>query len=386
MYLATSNLLFTQRVQPAPGSVALRSSRSADSSSNRDSTELSIKAAITCHSDYYGSENSKKCRVRPGNMSKDCEMLIIEGLVKQYGDFTAVDDVSFEANAGSVFGLLGPNGAGKSTLINCISGLLTPTTGHISVSGHDIVKDGKAARQSLGIVPQELALYDDLPAIDNLRYWGKAYGLRGKFLEDRVNDVLGYIGLADRASDLPKKFSGGMKRRLNFGCGVVHQPKVLLLDEPTVGVDPQSRAKLFDLVEAERDAGACVLYTTHYMEEAERLCDSLAIIDHGKTIAKGTVAELKSQLGARDALQLTGTFPVDATRSAVASLASSITDLEILSLDENTLMLTLSRASQHLPGIFDAISHAGGTVSETSLRSPNLETLFLLLTGKELRE
>jgi ABC-2 type transport system ATP-binding protein len=313
-------------------------------------------------------------------------MLVVEGLVKQYGDFTAVDDVSFEAGGGSVFGLLGPNGAGKSTLINCISGLLSPTTGRISVSGHDIVRDGKAARKSLGIVPQEIALYEDLPAVDNLAYWGKAYGLRGKALEERVADVLGYIGLADRAKDLPKEFSGGMKRRLNFGCGVVHQPKVLLLDEPTVGVDPQSRARLFDLVEAERAAGACVLYTTHYMEEAERLCDSLAIIDHGKIIAKGTVDELKSQLGARDALQLSGNFPVDTTKSAIASLASSIVDLEILGLDENSLVLTLSHASQHLPGIFEAISNAGGSVSETSLRSPNLETLFLLLTGKELRE
>ncbi len=313
-------------------------------------------------------------------------MLIVEGLVKQYGDFTAVDDVSFEASEGSVFGLLGPNGAGKSTAISCISGLLVPTSGHIAVAGHDIARDGKAARQSLGVVPQELALYEDLPAIDNLRYWGKAYGLRGKVLEDRVSEVLGHIGLSDRARDLPKEFSGGMKRRLNFGCGVVHKPKVLLLDEPTVGVDPQSRAKLFDLVAAERDAGACVLYTTHYMEEAERLCDSLAIIDRGKIIAKGTVAELKSQLGARDALQLSGSFPVDATRSAIASLASSITDLEILSQEEDTLMLTLSQASHHLPGIFDAISRAGGSVSETSLRSPNLETLFLLLTGKELRE
>ncbi len=313
-------------------------------------------------------------------------MLIVEGLVKQYGDFTAVDDVSFKAGEGTVFGLLGPNGAGKSTSINCISGLLAPTAGRIAVAGHDIVKDGKAARQALGIVPQEIALYEDLPAIDNLRYWGKAYGLRGKILEDRISDVLGHIGLTDRARDLPKEFSGGMKRRLNFGCGVVHQPKVLLLDEPTVGVDPQSRAKLFDLVEAERDAGACVLYTTHYMEEAERLCDSLAIIDHGKIIAEGTVAELKSQLGARDALQLYGSFPADATRSAIAVLTSSITDLDVLSLDEDSLLLTLSKASVHLPRIFDAISQAGGAVSETSLRSPNLETLFLLLTGKELRE
>ena len=313
-------------------------------------------------------------------------MLSVDHLVKQYGDFVAVDDISFDAAERTVFGLLGPNGAGKSTAINCISGLLTPTAGRIAVSGHDVVKDGKAARRSLGIVPQELAIYEDLPAIENLRYWGKAYGLRGKELEGRVSDVLEHIGLADRARDLPKEFSGGMKRRLNFGCGVVHKPKVLLLDEPTVGVDPQSRAKLFDLVEAERDAGACVLYTTHYMEEAERLCDSLAIIDHGKIIAKGTVAELKAQLGARDALQLNGQFPGDAIRDAVMSLVPGIADLEILSQADDSLLLTLSSASHHLPKIFDAISGAGGSVSETSLRSPNLETLFLLLTGKELRE
>jgi ABC-2 type transport system ATP-binding protein len=313
-------------------------------------------------------------------------MLVVDQLVKDYGDSRAVDDVSFDAGAGTVFGLLGPNGAGKSTAINCISGLLTPTAGRIAVNGHDVVKDGKAARQSLGIVPQELALYEDLPAIDHLRYWGKAYGLRGKGLEDRVATVLETIGLADRAKDLPKEFSGGMKRRLNFGCGVVHEPKVLLLDEPTVGVDPQSRAKLFDLVRAARDGGACILYTTHYMEEAERLCDSLAIIDRGKIIAKGNVAELKSQLGARDALQLSGRFPGDATKAAVDALAQDIPDLELLSQADESLMLTLTNASQHLPTIFEAISKAGGNVTETSLRSPNLETLFLLLTGKELRQ
>ena len=310
-------------------------------------------------------------------------MLHVENLTKQYGDFTAVSSVNFSAEEGKIFGLLGPNGAGKSTTINCISGLMPPTSGRISVAGFDIVKDGKKAKATLGVVPQELALYEDLPAIENLIYWGKAYGLRGAQLKARVDEVLGYIGLADRAKDLPKTFSGGMKRRLNFGCGIVHKPKVLLLDEPTVGVDPQSRQRLFEMVEAERDAGACVLYTTHYMEEAERLCGSLAIIDHGKIIADGTVAELKAQLGARDVLQLTGTFPAG-TGAAVA--ARQINKLEVLVEEEGSLTMTLSSASQHLPAIFDAVSDNGGSVKETSLRSPNLETLFLLLTGKELRE
>lgn len=310
-------------------------------------------------------------------------MLIVDNLTKQYGDLTAVDGVSFKASEGQIFGLLGPNGAGKSTAINCLSGLLPPTSGHISIANFDVVNEGKKAKASLGIVPQELALYEDLPAIENLNYWGKAYGLRGAALQERVREVLDYIGLADRAKDLPKDFSGGMKRRLNFGCGIVHKPRVLLLDEPTVGVDPQSRQRLFEMIEAERDAGACILYTTHYMEEAERLCNSVAIIDHGKLIAEGSVDELKSQLGARDVLQLNGDFP----EGLPATLGErGISDLEVLSQEDNVLTMTLSAASQHLPAIFEAITSAGGTVKETSLRSPNLETLFLLLTGKELRE
>jgi ABC-2 type transport system ATP-binding protein len=314
-------------------------------------------------------------------------MLKVEQLSKSYADFVAVDKIDFSAGKGQVFGLLGPNGAGKSTTINCISGLLKPTSGHASVAGHDVVSDGKAARQNLGVVPQELALYEDLPAIENLRFWGKAYGLRGSHLESRVAEILETIGLADRARDLPKEFSGGMKRRLNFGCGIVHKPSVILLDEPTVGVDPQSRARLFDMVEAARDAGACVLYTTHYMEEAERLCDSLAIIDHGKIIAQGTVDALRAQLGALDVLHLIGGFPVDAIKAAIDRLvANGLPDLAIISQEESSMTLTLSQASQHLPTIFAAITAAGGNVSETSLRSPNLETLFLLLTGKELRE
>lgn len=314
-------------------------------------------------------------------------MLAVENLVKQYGDFVAADHLSFEAAKGTVFGLLGPNGAGKSTAINCISGLLTPTSGRISVNDYDVVNDAKLARQSLGVVPQEIAIYEDLPAIENLRYWGKAYGLRGSELDARVEEVLTYVGLGDRARDLPKKFSGGMKRRLNFGCGIVHKPAVILLDEPTVGVDPQSRERLFEMVSAERDAGACVLYTTHYMEEAERLCDSLAIMDHGKMIAKGTVSELRAQLGARDVLQLSGSFPVEPSKAAMEKLqAESVQDLEIIGQGDDSLTLTLSDGSHHLPVIFERLSSAGGTVTETSLRRPNLETLFLLLTGKELRE
>jgi len=314
-------------------------------------------------------------------------LLQVDKLFKQYGNVVAVEGISFKAGKGSVFGLLGPNGAGKSTTINCISGLLRASSGTVTVGDFDIARESRSAKQLLGIVPQELALYEDLPAIDNLRFWGKAYGLRGDDLEARVNEVLATVGLADRARELPKTFSGGMKRRLNFACGVVHKPPVILLDEPTAGVDPQSRNKIFELVRAARDGGACILYTTHYMEEAETLCDSLAIIDHGKMIATGTVDQLRAQLGARDVLHLSGRFPSEAVRTGIAKLvAGGLHDLEILAQQELELTLTLSGGSQHLPDIFAALAAAGGHVKETNLRSPNLETLFLLLTGKELRE
>ena len=314
-------------------------------------------------------------------------MLRIQNLVKQYAELTAVAEVSFEAEAGKVFGLLGPNGAGKSTTIHCISGLLQPTAGRVTVAGFDVVAEPRQARQALGVVPQELALYEDLPAIENLRYWGKAYGLNGAGLDDRVREVLTHIGLGDRAKDLPKTFSGGMKRRLNFGCGIVHKPQLILLDEPTVGVDPQSRERLFEMVLQERDQGACVIYTTHYMEEAEKLCDSLGIIDHGKLIAQGTLDELRAQLGARDVLQLSGKFPEAETKQAVAVLANDgLRDLEVLAADDDSMTLALSAGSHHLPRIFTAISEAGGIVTETSLKSASLETLFLTLTGKDLRQ
>src|SRR5271154_2789333 len=226
-------------------------------------------------------------------------MIEVEQLRKQYGEVVAVQDVSFTAQPGEIFGLLGPNGAGKTTTIGCISSLLTPTSGHIRVMGHDVVRDGVAARRSMGVVPQEIALYDDLSADENLSYWGGAQGLRGAELRDRIRETLALTGLSDRAKEPIKRYSGGMKRRLNFACGVVHRPRVLLLDEPTVGVDPQSRVRLLELVREQARAGACVLYTTHYMEEAETLCDRLAIVDRGRIIAQGTLAELRAMLGGR---------------------------------------------------------------------------------------
>jgi ABC-2 type transport system ATP-binding protein len=306
----------------------------------------------------------------------------VNDLVKVYGDFTAVDHVSFRAEPGAIFGLLGPNGAGKTTSISCISGLLKPSSGQVRVLGHDVVTDGTRARQGLGVVPQEIALYEEVSATENLRYWGGAYGLSGADLKQRVQRALDLTGLVDRAKEPVKRFSGGMKRRLNFACGIVHEPKVLLLDEPTVGVDPQSRVRLLDLVREQSRQGTCVLYTTHYMEEAENLCDRLAIIDGGKLIAQGTLTELRAMTGERDILRLTGSFPQPQAADALKDLA----DAEIVQTDEGQLILTVKDASKRLPDIFAKLAQAGAEIRETTLNQPSLESLFIKLTGKELRE
>ena len=309
-------------------------------------------------------------------------MIEVREITKRYGELTAVDGVSFTAPGGGIFGLLGPNGAGKSTTIGCISGLLAPSSGRVTVLGHDVAADPRAAKAALGIVPQELALYEDLTAGENLAFWGAAYGMPRREIQARVVELLEVVGLADRRKEPVKKYSGGMKRRLNFACGVVHRPKVLLLDEPTVGVDPQSRVRLLELVRAEAKAGTCVLYTTHYMEEAEDLCDRLAILDHGRVIAQGTLPELRSILGEKDLLRLSGSFE----REAVARALAAIEGAEIVQSQPEQITLSLREASKRLPAVFAALASAGCEVRETTLTQPSLESLFIKLTGKELRE
>jgi ABC-2 type transport system ATP-binding protein len=307
----------------------------------------------------------------------------VDGLRKEYGGgFVAVDGVAFTARPGEVFGLLGPNGAGKSTTIGCISGLLTPTAGRIRVAGRDVVLEGTAARAALGVVPQELALYEDLSAEENLRYWAGAYGLRGDELRRRVADALEAAGLGDRAREPVRRFSGGMKRRLNFACGVAHRPPVLLLDEPTVGVDPQSRVRLLDLVRGQAGGGTCVLYTTHYMEEAQELCDRIAIMDRGRIAAQGTLAELRALLGERDMVRLAGRFDRGRAVEALAALGG----IDVVQAEEERLTLAVAEGTRRLPAILSAVAGAGGEVRETVLAQPSLESLFIKLTGTELRE
>jgi ABC-2 type transport system ATP-binding protein len=309
-------------------------------------------------------------------------MIEVEQLRKSFGPTLAVDSASFTAHPGAIFGLLGPNGAGKSTTLGCLCGLLVPDSGSVRVLGRDLLRDGPKARASIGVVPQEIALYDELTAHENLDYWGAVQGLSGARLKRRIDEVLAVIGLSDRAREPIKRFSGGMKRRLNFGAGILHEPKVLLLDEPTVGVDPQSRVRLLDLVRQQAAAGACVLYTTHYMEEAEALCDRLAIMDHGRLIAQGTLTELRAIIGERDLLRLTGAFPEAAVRAALTRQSG----IEILGFEDGQLRLAMAEASARLPDLYALLAAAGAEVRGTTLTQPNLESLFIKLTGKRLRE
>ncbi len=309
-------------------------------------------------------------------------MIEVEELRKSYGELAAVDGVSFRVRAGEVFGLLGPNGAGKTTTIGCLSGLLAPDGGRLRILGHEVGRQGSAARERLGLVPQEIALYEELSARENLAYWGGVYGLRGPDLRRRIQEALELIGLEDRARDPVRTFSGGMKRRLNFACGILHRPAVLLLDEPAVGVDPQSRVRLLELVREQARSGVCVLYTTHYMEEAEALCDRLGVLDRGKLVAQGTLEELRAMLGERDLVRVNGSFHVEAARRALAGVEG----LEILQADGTQIVAALAEGPRRLPSVLAALAAAGAEVRETRLTQPSLESLFIKLTGKELRE
>ena len=246
-------------------------------------------------------------------------ILQAKNLVKTFGKLKAVDDVSFDIQEGEIFSLLGPNGAGKTTLISMLSTLLTPTSGDAQINGYSIIADGMQVLKHIGIVPQEIALYDELTAVENLVYWGKLYDLKGRKLDERVKEVLEQIGLSDRAKDRIKTFSGGMKRRINIAAGLLHKPKLLFMDEPTVGVDPQSRRMILDMVKELNQQGMAILYTTHYMEEAQELSDRVGIIDHGNLIAIGTQEELTLQVGENDSIRFE-TDPIDDLPEIAAQL------------------------------------------------------------------
>ena len=311
-------------------------------------------------------------------------ILKAQDLVKKYDDFIAVDGISFEIEEGEIFSLLGPNGAGKTTTISMLSTLFNPTSGDATIGGHSITKEPMAVKKIIGVVPQEIALYDDLNARENLLFWGQMYGLSGKALRTRIDQVLEQIDLVERAKNHIKTYSGGMKRRLNIGVGLLHQPRLLFMDEPTVGIDPQSRRAILDAVKTLNKQGMTVLYTTHYMEEAQELSDRVGIIDHGKLIALGSQAELTRQVGEMDTLVLqVGENEDPAPLAESMRGISGVMDAHVT--DHEVAIITPS-AEEIVAPVVARAGERGIKIHSIEIREPNLEAVFLHLTGRALRD
>jgi ABC-2 type transport system ATP-binding protein len=311
-------------------------------------------------------------------------ILEVKNLVKKYGDFTAVKGISFEIQEGEIFSLLGPNGAGKTTTISMLSTLYIPTSGEATVQGHSVTREPMAVRNLIGVVPQELALYDDLTARENLNFWGQMYGLTRRSLRTRVDEVLEQIGLTDKARERVKTYSGGMKRRVNIGVGLLHKPRLLFMDEPTVGIDPQSRRAILDSVKALNQQGMTVLYTTHYMEEAEELSNRVGIIDHGELIALGTQAELRHQVGENDTLIL----HIDESQNGEALAAAARQVQSVLKADvtNHAVAVIAPEAEDIMAPVITKANELGIKVRSVDIKEPDLEAVFLHLTGRALRD
>jgi len=309
-------------------------------------------------------------------------VLVCSELRKAYGELQAVNGVSLTVAEGETYGLLGPNGAGKTTIISMVVGILARDGGEVRVDGEPLTPSRVRVKSRIGYVPQELALYPDLTGRENLRFFARLYGLTGRQASARSDEVLEIVGLADRAGDLVKEYSGGMKRRLNIGAGLLHRPRLLVLDEPTAGVDPQSRNAILESVERLAGEGIAVLYTTHYMEEAERLCDRVGIIDLGQLRAEGTRRELVSLVGQRDRISLSATGDLPRAVAAAAALPG----VQPAEAGDSRIELLVEDASTALPAILTALTGNGAAVRSVSVTEPNLEAVFLHLTGKALRD
>ncbi len=306
----------------------------------------------------------------------------VQDLHRSFGKNRAVDGVSFDVFQGEIFSLLGPNGAGKTTLISMLSCLLRPDSGDALVMGHSISGEPRLVKASIGVVPQEVALYSDLSARENLLFWGKMQSLRGAPLARRVDEVLEVIGLADRQKDRVSTYSGGMKRRVNIAVALLHKPALVIMDEPTVGIDPQSRRSILDNVKQLRDQGMTVLYTTHYMEEAQELSDHVGIMDHGKLVAVGTKQELVTSVGELDRIQLRLTGPSE----GLLETWKMIEDIHDVTLDDGVITVLAADSNRVLPRLFESAAGAGVRIASVDVQEPNLEAVFLRLTGRALRD
>lgn len=306
----------------------------------------------------------------------------VQKLAKSFGDIQAVKGVSFVVQNGEVFSLLGPNGAGKSTTISMLSCLLKPSSGDALVMGNSVIKNPQRVRESIGVVPQEIALYEDLSARENLTFWGRMYGLRGDLLQERIDEVLELIGLTERQKGRIEKFSGGMKRRVNIGVALLHKPDVIIMDEPTVGIDPQSRRHILDGVKELNREGRTVLYTTHYMEEAQELSDHIAIMDHGELIGIGTHEELVQIVGEQDRVVL----QLSENAGDIVGQWREIGGVSQIKSEDGIVSILANDSNLILPKVFEIASDSGIRITSVEVQEPNLETVFLHLTGRELRD
>ncbi|RSD23050.1 ABC transporter ATP-binding protein [Mesobacillus subterraneus] len=311
-------------------------------------------------------------------------MLEVRNLTKRFKAFEAVKEVSFTIEKGESYGLLGPNGAGKTTTIQMISGLFPPTSGTIEVGGIDMVGKPKRAQGLLGIVPQEIALYQSMSARENLIFWGKMYGLNGNHLQKRVNEVLGIIGLEDCAREKVETFSGGMKRRVNIGAAILHNPDLLIMDEPTVGIDPQSRTHILETVKRLNSEGMTIIYTSHYMEEVEYLCEKIGIMDHGQFITSGTITELRETIGDRSRIVMKFTQKPELER-VIENPALAIRKEDLL-LKDSELTIFHKDPQVVLSELIQSVTAAGAEITSVEIVEPNLESVFLHLTGRSLRD
>jgi ABC-2 type transport system ATP-binding protein len=309
-------------------------------------------------------------------------MLEVKGVTKSYGKLIAVTGVSFRADYGETIGLLGPNGAGKTTTVSVIAGLLSPDSGEALIEGQQVKSDTDPVKLKIGLVPQDMALYDKLSARDNLNFFAALYSLVGEKARQAITEALSLVGLSDRAGDKVGTFSGGMKRRLNLAAALLHDPQILLLDEPTVGVDPQSRNAIFENLEALKKRGKTLIYTTHYMEEAERLCDRIVIIDHGKVIADDTLQGLHKMLPVTNVIVI----ELDHADSFKPELMLALSEVKSAALEQGTLRVGVHDLSRGAPGILRWLAENGHSYHHVSSEQPNLETVFLTLTGRSLRD
>ncbi len=308
-------------------------------------------------------------------------MLQIDHLSKSFDTLKAVDDISFEVGEGEIFGFLGPNGAGKTTTISMIAGLIKPDSGKIRVNSLDLDGDLKKIKRLMGVVPQEMAFYEELTAKENLLFWGKLYGVSKKELDDRIHYYLEKTGLLGRENEALKKYSGGMKRRINLIIGLIHQPKLLLLDEPTIGIDIQTKLNIYEIIKEASSKGTTILYTTHNLLEAEELCHRIAIMDLGKILSLGTLDELIQIVGEKDIVLISGKFSIDKARTVISQFEQAT----VLSIEEGKLVLSLE-ASKNISSLIEDFFKKGIPIDDVSIKQPNLESVFLKLTGKELRE